>query len=191
MLREATHISPYSTIMAQMCAGLQAARLPGDLPQLISIVGVHLAIAQAVCTLCGANAKLSGRLDKLSGVVLHGWYILADESDGHAQNRAATDTIQSPLQGLSEDQQQEYIPDLLHATFTVLGLLRTQSASDDEDSLVDTRIAADWLFKGIKALSTSVSSLLRCSVLAVRNNSSVNGKRECCAVANCDPCFSC
>lgn len=151
---------PFCTNSAQLYVGLSAARLPGDFPDLMTVVGVHLTIAQAVSSLNLSRAKISDRLDKLSSVVLNGCSILADSEEGDFQRRSTTDTpIQSPLQGLSKQQQQEYIPELLYATFTVLGLLRQQSASNDEGSMVDTSVAAGWLFSGIAALATSVSTL--------------------------------
>lgn len=126
----------------------------------MSVVGVHIAIAQTVCSLDFARAKLSPRLKDLSSVLLNGCIILADSSsDRQDQRGAATDTpIPSPQQGLSAEQQQEYITELLQATFSVLGLLRMQSASNDEDSIMDTTVGAGWLFSGIATVSSTVSA---------------------------------
>ena len=140
--------------------GLSEARLPGDFPALMAILGMHLSIAQTVCCLNVASNKLLPRLVKLAEVLLSGCCIL---SDGQDQLGTAADTpIQSPLQGLSEHQEQEYITELLQATFTMLGLLRMQSESNDQDSMVDTNLGAGWLFSGIAALTTQVSAVSAC-----------------------------
>lgn len=155
------NVSFTSYTVITVYAGLSASRLPGDFPHLMSLVGVHLAIAQAVSSMTMSKATLKHRLDDLVYVVLNGCSILApDSSDIHGQRRPCVGTtpIPSPLQGLNIAQQQEYIPQLLQATYGVLGLLRIQSGSNDKDSLVDVTLAAGWLFSGIAALTTTVSS---------------------------------
>ena len=149
-----------NSLTVQHFAGLQMDQKPGDLEALMAILGVHCTIAQTVCNLNNSKATLSPRLKELAIDLLHGCAIFADSADGQDQCRAPDDApVQSPQQGLSGHQEQDYIAEMLQGTFTMLGLLRMQSESNDRDSMVDTNVGAGWLFSGIAALSTSVSAV--------------------------------